>query len=56
MKAAGYMRTHDVAAPKPAKVSALQAALMSTRLDEEEEKKVADYIKFLRSQRPRRTT
>lgn len=56
MKEAGYI----AASPKPSRrsprVSALQAALMSAELDEEEEKKIAEYIKFLRSQRPRRTT
>ena len=56
MKAAGYMRTHNPIERKQTKVSALQAALMSAGMDEEEEKKIAEYIKFLRSQRPRRTT
>jgi transcriptional regulator with XRE-family HTH domain len=56
MKAAGYIRTHSPVERKPTKVSALQAALMSAGLGEEEEKKIAEYIKFLRSQRPRRTT
>ena len=55
MRVAGYMRTHNSVSRKPTRVSALQAALMSAELDEEEENKIADYIKFLRSQRPHRT-
>lgn len=56
MKVAGYMNNRSTAPRKSAKVSALQAALMSAELNEEEENKIAEYIKFLRSQRPRRAT
>ena len=57
MKAAGYIQMHTDTG-KPSKVSAFQAALMGAGLDlnEDEEKKIVEYIKFVRSQRPRRTT
>lgn len=56
MRAAGYMQSHTTVSRKSTRVSALQAALMSAELDEEEEKQIADYIKFIRSQRPHRAT
>jgi len=50
MAAAGYMGEQPPGSSKQT-VSATQVALMSADLDEDEEKMVAEYIKFIRSQR-----
>lgn len=54
MKVAGYLAGHKSSTPSAKHVSALQAALMSASLNDEEETKVAEYIEFLRSQRRER--
>jgi transcriptional regulator with XRE-family HTH domain len=51
MKSAGYMKKTKAGTGKLKKPSALQAALMSADLSGEEEKQVAQYIEFLRSQK-----
>jgi transcriptional regulator with XRE-family HTH domain len=51
MEAAGYMKKTGVGSGKPKKPSAVQAALMSADLTEDETRLVAEYVKFLRSQR-----
>lgn len=53
MEAAGYYTKPLVTTRgAPKRVTAIQAALMSARLSDEEEKEVADFIGYLRS-RPR---
>ena len=60
MEAAGYMKQESSTASAHSrrrgqrKVSTAEAALMSANLTEEEEKLVASYIEFLRSQRKSR--
>ena len=50
MKAAGYLVKPGPKSGPPKRPSAIQAALMSAKLTPEEEKKVAEFIEFLRSQ------
>ena len=53
MEAAGYLAKTGSSSERPKPPSAMQAALLSARLSPEEEKKVAEFIEFLRSQRRR---
>ncbi len=53
MEAAGYLTKPSPSSDRPKRPSAIQAALLSARLSSEEEKKVAEFIEFLRSQRRR---
>lgn len=53
MEAAGYLRKEPAAKKQPS-LGALQAALMSAQLTEEEQHKVAEFIGYLRSQRQRK--
>lgn len=51
MEAAGYLLRGDQDTQKKTLDSTLQTALMSANLNEEEEEQVADFIRFLRTQR-----
>ena len=53
MKAAGYLGKEPATSPKERKkpLGAVQSALMSAQLTDEEQDKVADFIGYLRQQR-----
>lgn len=54
MEAAGHLQPKDTTKESQKSVSGVQAALMSTPLDEDEQEKVAEFVEFLRTQRLRR--
>jgi transcriptional regulator with XRE-family HTH domain len=54
MDLAGYMKRTNDSDRQNKKVSSLQVALMSANLDEDDQRKVAEYIAFLRTQRKKR--
>jgi HTH-type transcriptional regulator, competence development regulator len=51
MEAAGYVVKEKPGSKKQQRPGAIQAALMSAELTPDEEQKVAEFVKFLRSQR-----
>jgi hypothetical protein len=51
MQAAGYLKSPPQGKKGTRKVGAIQAALMSVNLTDEEEKKVVEFVEFLRMQR-----
>ncbi len=51
MEAAGYLTKETSSRRSKKRPSALQAALMSAQLTDEEEEKIADFIGYLRQQR-----
>lgn len=55
MVAAGYLKPTQSAERAGKRMSTMQAALMTAKLDEEEESKVAEFIGYLRSQRRHRS-
>jgi len=55
MEAAGYLEPAVKGKQSPKRLSRLQAAAMSARLEPEEEEQAVKFIEFLRAQRPRRT-
>ena len=50
MEAAGYLRPPTDSNSKP-RLGAIEVALMSAKLDEDEQQRVVQFIEFLRSQR-----
>ena len=50
MEAAGYLRPQTGSASKP-RLGGIEVALMSAKLDDEEQQRVVQFIEFLRSQR-----
>lgn len=51
MEAAGYLSPSEPNSSRPKRLSGIQAALLSAKLSQEEEKQVADFISFLRTKR-----
>jgi transcriptional regulator with XRE-family HTH domain len=54
MESAGHLQPTDANKQARRNVSGVQAALMSTPLDEDEQEKVAEFVEFLRTQRQRK--
>ncbi len=52
MEAAGYLKPAIAPKGQDRPLGMLEAALMSAKLDEAEQNKVVEFIKFLRSQKP----